>query len=119
MQMGPNEILREYNTAANKAGQIVVLAQLNACEPLEIARILHEQGAELPKRWVNKLDEKPAPTKPVCGALTAGVLRRFLERIPEETPIRLHHEIAQASLIAFTESYDAGLDQTTLVLELG
>ncbi len=60
--------------------------------------------------------EEPAPEPPKI--LTAGVLRRILERIPADTPIRLHNE-GTASLAAYTESYDAETGRTDRILELG
>ena len=60
--------------------------------------------------------EEPKPEAPKI--LTAGVLRRILERLPADTPIRLHNE-GTASLANYTESYDAETGRTDRILELG
>ena len=58
MEMSPEMIAHEYRTAANKAKQIEILANLNLCQPRDIAELLREQGEELPKIWTDRL-EKP------------------------------------------------------------
>lgn len=53
MQMTNEEIVRDYNAAANKQKQIRVLADLNTTSPGEIRRVLAEAGVygvEAPKR---------------------------------------------------------------------
>lgn len=55
LQMDPGEILREYNAAAGKDKQVQILAELNACRPLEIALCLREQGAALTGTWKARL----------------------------------------------------------------
>lgn len=53
MQMTNEEIVRDYNAAANKQKQIKVLAELNCTSPGEIRRVLAEAGVpgvEAPKR---------------------------------------------------------------------
>lgn len=55
LSMDPGEILREYNEAAGKDKQIQILAELNACRPLEIALCLREQGAALTETWKARL----------------------------------------------------------------
>lgn len=52
MQMKPGEIVRNYQEAKNKADQVQILAELNACEKEEIITILKEAGIspkELPR----------------------------------------------------------------------
>ena len=55
LQMAPGEILRDYNAAAGKDKQIQILAELNACRPMEIALCLREQGAALTGTWKARL----------------------------------------------------------------
>ncbi len=142
MTMDPGEIAREFRTASNKNKQIFILAQLNSCSPFKIAQILKDQGEELSANWERALagydvaqerldeyrrrherppaeaaaPEEPEPEPPKI--LTAGVLRRILERVPADTPIRLHNE-GTASLANYTESYDAETGRTDRILELG
>lgn len=61
--MDPGEIVVDYRRAANKQKQIDVLANLNACQPRDIAELLQERGEELPKIWLTKL-EKPRRGSP-------------------------------------------------------
>ena len=60
--------------------------------------------------------KEPEPEEPKI--LTAAVLRRILERVPDDTPIRLHG-MAIATLAAYTESFDAATGETDRILELG
>ena len=55
MQMTNEEIVRDYNAAANKSKQIKILAELNAVSPGEIRAVLAQAGVagvEAPKRIV-------------------------------------------------------------------
>ena len=142
MQMDPGEILRDYNASTNKVQQVSVLAELNAVTPIEIAKLLREQGAELPEMWLKRLakyDEtearravarqiQQAPTAPAYlpepeqappGCITAGVLLELLCRIPLGTPIRVRGSGVLARQMAYTEAYDAETRETVHVLELG
>lgn len=70
--MDPGEIVVDYRRAANKTKQIDVLANLNLCEPRDIAELLRDRGEELPKVWQTKL-EKPrrgSKAEPSAPALT-------------------------------------------------
>lgn len=108
LQMDPGEILREYNAAANKAKQISILAELNACRPLEIALCLREQGAELDGTWRARLaahdrsrsgEKTPAPEPEAADSqeaacerfqpLTAEKLQDLLAKVPEDTPVQI------------------------------
>lgn len=63
MEMTPNEILRDFNSAKNKRTQIQILADLNLCDPSDIAAILIAGGADkrqIPREY--KPDFCPAPT---------------------------------------------------------
>ena len=57
--MSTEEILYSYHNAACRTKQIGILADLNACSRDEIARILEENGEEIPKRKYSKR-KKPA-----------------------------------------------------------
>lgn len=46
MQMDPKEILRDYNSAADKKKQLLILAQLNSCNVDDIKDILRSQGVD-------------------------------------------------------------------------
>lgn len=46
MIMKPSEILRDYNQAADKKKQLVILSQLNSCSIEEIKQVLREQGVD-------------------------------------------------------------------------
>ena len=64
MEMTPNEILRDFNSAKNKRTQIQILADLNLCDPSDIAAILIAGGADkrtIPKEY--KPDYCLAPTR--------------------------------------------------------
>lgn len=129
----PGEIVVDYRRASNKAKQIDVLANLNACQPRDIAELLQERGEELPKIWLAKL-EKPRrgspedlanrgkradmnlaanygdlplpPSSPTGKGLTVGKLLELLRGLPEETPVLLEGETAVGG-VSFTRDYDA------------
>ena len=46
MQMTSEEIVRDYNAAANKNKQIKILAELNMVSPSEIRAVLAQAGVE-------------------------------------------------------------------------
>ena len=65
MQMTNEEIVRDYNAAANKSKQIRILAELNMVSPGEIRAVLAQAGVEgvdMPKR-LKKKPEAEAPQK--------------------------------------------------------
>lgn len=125
MTMGPHEIATDYRTAANKALQIKILAELNAVTPLEIARILRQQGEPLPKRWAEKLAAEepepvrlePAPDPAAREVLTVGLLRQYTEQLPPDTRILLPGDSSATRLI-FTQCFaaDTGEKRSTLQL---
>ena len=145
MEMDKGQILREFNAASNKDKQITVLAELNLCQPLDIALVLDEQGADLSDKWrervkqhraqtaeavfaAQKKPRTPWPLPDVCQqepqrkrpeTLTAGVLLQLLSRIPDETPIRVRGNGAAATMMAYTEAWDAVTYETQHVLEIG
>lgn len=123
MTMGPHEIATDYRTAANKALQIKILAELNATTPLEIARILYQQGEILPKRWSEKLAaEDPteaAPTPPPAAqeVITVGLLRQYTEQLPPDTRILLPGDSSATRLI-FTQCFAADTGEKSSTLQL-
>lgn len=50
MQMSVAEIVREYRTAKDQRAQVKILAELNACSPDYIKKILQENGVPVPQR---------------------------------------------------------------------
>lgn len=67
MQMTSEEIVRDYNSAANKSKQIKILADLNVVSPSEIRNVLALAGVadvKPPKRVRKRITEPPAS----CGA---------------------------------------------------
>lgn len=140
MQMDPGEILRDFNAAENKTKQIQVLADLNVCKPMEIARVLQEQGAELPATWVSRLKRseetaavreelkrrkprqtpafQPEPeTAEPAAWITADVLLQLLARVPSDTPVRLLGN-GVATSVNFLEHFDARTGESRFVFEL-
>ena len=62
MTMTNEEIVRDYNQAANKSKQIKVLAELNCVSPGEIKAVLAQAGVagvEAPKRLTQRRTEPP------------------------------------------------------------
>lgn len=53
--MSDLEIISDYRQASNKAKQISILANLNLCQPRDIAELLAANGQELPKAWREQL----------------------------------------------------------------
>lgn len=101
MQMTAAEICREYRTAKNPAGQIGILADLNACSPGHIKKILQENGeaVSLPQRPAKapaqrtiekpgkaleretiKDEEVPATHPLVEMQGRAGIVREYIEQ---------------------------------------
>lgn len=120
LPMGPGEIVRDYLASKTPMKQIQVLAQLNACSTREIVRILEDQGAPIPKNYRSKAareDTPPPPPQLRPRILTAGSLRRILERVPEDTPVQILGS-GVATAVNFLERFDAGLDASSYVLEL-
>ena len=84
MYMTNEEIVKEYNEAKDKRGQIQILADMNSCKKDEIRAILAAEGVELPKRPYNR--KKPAAIKtegtiePI--KVTAGEIETEVETDP-------------------------------------
>lgn len=65
MTMTNEEIVRDYNAAANKSRQIRILADLNMVSPDEIRAVLAQarvEGTETPKRKGRKKSQEPVQT---------------------------------------------------------
>ena len=126
LQMDPGVILREYNAAASKDKQISILAELNACRPMEIALCLREQGAALTGTWKARLaahdriearekDLLPEPEKTDANAggreifqpLTAEKLQELLAAIPGDAPVQLAGNAGFASSAMYLVRADA------------
>ena len=70
MQMTNEEIVRDYNQAANKSKQIKVLAELNCVSPGEIKAVLAQAGVagvEAPKRLKPRKPEASASSPAGAG----------------------------------------------------
>lgn len=65
MVMDKGEILRDYNQALHKTEQVYILADLNACSPMEIVDVLVEQGIERQQlgRVIGNLKKAPKKAK--------------------------------------------------------
>lgn len=63
MIMTPEEIVRDYNQAANKQKQIKILSDLNCTSPSEIKSILAAAGVEgvMPPKRIRRKTEPPVP----------------------------------------------------------
>lgn len=101
MDMTPEEILRQYNSARSKTKIITVLADLNGCKPKNIKMILANQGVtfDQPKK-------KAAPVRSDANIL--AILRDELRRLDaeaEEIPQQI--EALQARLQQVQEKVHA------------
>lgn len=98
MQMTKGEISRSYKEARQKAKQIGVLAELNACPKEDIIEILKEAGVyktskktpakkeEIPKPKKVKVAKKPLNTKETEGSEEEEMIEDFKGtlRVPKE-----------------------------------
>lgn len=70
LQMGEEEVLREYRTSAKKFDQVRILAELNCVSKKEMATWLKEHGCEVDGRYFREPPqhkpkaEEPAPATP-------------------------------------------------------
>ncbi|MBR0483247.1 MAG: hypothetical protein IJJ69_00530 [Oscillospiraceae bacterium] len=64
MQMTNEEICQSYQQAKQKAKQIQILAELNACQKAEIIAVLEESGVQVGVRAKKTLEEQ-SDYKPV------------------------------------------------------
>ena len=112
MMMSTEEILYSYHNAACRTKQIGILADLNACSRDEIARILEENGEEIPKRKYSKRKkpaqqdevqqveqkEEPAaePEKAVEHIMAAGAVPDFIAQILLEKLDEIDGKLAEA-----------------------
>lgn len=96
MQMTNEEIVRDYNAAANKSKQIKILADLNCVSTGEIRAVLAQAGApgvKMPERIVKR---KAAPASPKAGPEASAApeqaapfwqqMENILNALPEKMP---------------------------------
>lgn len=89
MEMTNEEIVRDYNAAANKSKQIKVLADLNCVSPGEIRAVLAKAGVpgvKMPERIVRRkpAEEKaPSVSSPV-GTAVYDRVESILAALPED-----------------------------------
>ena len=86
MTMTNEEIVRDYNQAANKSKQIKVLAELNCVSPGEIKAVLAQAGVagvEAPKRLSQRKTEAPPPTTPSGEPEIYDRIETILSALPE------------------------------------
>lgn len=97
MQMTNEEIVRDYNAAANKSKQIKVLAELNCVSPGEIRAVLAQAGVPGVKMPERIRPRKTAPASSEAGQKdTAAVpeqaapfwqrMEDILNALPEKIP---------------------------------
>jgi len=98
--MTGNEILREYRTAKDKRNQVKILADLNACQPREIAEFLAKCGEEVDKRFLQKPRKTARSgvhththTGPAPGPHEEGSMKKPIEAEPETLTIEDYEEI--------------------------
>lgn len=80
--MSAEEICREYRTAKNQTAQIGILADLNACSPAQIKKILQENGEAVklrgrPSRPPQERAVDAPPKAPASAAASAA--RAYIE----------------------------------------
>ena len=82
--MPEEQILGLYREARSKPAQIKILAELNLCEPIEMARWLHEHGEPLPSRYKKRVLMAPRSRE---ATVPAGDLAALLSAMPAETRV--------------------------------
>lgn len=83
MQMGNEEIVRNYMQAKDKAKQLGILAELNACDVQKIKDILTEGGVDYRSFPRSRREKKTAA--PAAGAKQAGEKKAAVQKKPENT----------------------------------
>lgn len=91
MQMTTEEIVRDYNAAANKSKQIKILADLNCVSSSEIRAVLAQAGApgiKMPERIrQRKTNAAPLPQEQpsaVPGESVYARIETILDTIPKD-----------------------------------
>lgn len=86
MVMDKGEIFRNYNQALHKTKQVYILADLNACSPMEIIDILVEQGIERQRLSRVISNVKKAPKKAEQTVITPHeiTVAEAVERLKRE-----------------------------------
>lgn len=115
MQMTENEILREYNQAKDKKGQVTILADMNMCEKEDIIKLLLYHGVpeeELPK-------PKPAQPK-VTRAVKKKADKASIGAEPVKIEIKPISDPLQGmidSLTAISEKRKAKIEREQMILD--
>lgn len=92
MEMTNEEIVRDYNAAANKSKQIKVLADLNCVSPGEIRAVLAQAGVPGVKMPERIRPRKTASTSSEAGQKTPAAasfwqrMEDILNALPEKLP---------------------------------
>lgn len=78
------QMLALYREARSKPAQIKILAELNLCEPIEVARWLHERGEPIPSRYKKRVLMAPRSRE---ATVPAGDLAALLSAMPAEARV--------------------------------
>ena len=133
MQMSAAEIVREYRTAKDQRAQVKILAELNACSPDHIKKILQENGepVSLPQRPARapaqrtiekpgkaleretiKDEEVPATHHLVEMQGQAGIVREYIEqRIEKRKRLAEELRVIDAELYQFVNLIADGTEK--------
>ena len=81
--MPADQILSLYREAGDKKKQISILAELNLCEPRDIARFLYERCERIPASYRSRLDmaRRDAPR----ATVRVGDLAQLLSTLPQDS----------------------------------
>ena len=127
MTMTNEEIVRDYNQAANKSKQIKVLAELNCVSPGEIKAVLAQAGVagvEAPKRLTQRRTEasgagiaRPQGPATVPAAAEPGIYDRIetiLAALPEGASDYIKAMARNLVAAMFREDLERRLGKETL-----
>lgn len=119
MTMSAEEIVRDYQQAANKQKQIKILADLNCCTPGEIRQILFEQevpGIAAPKRIKRKTSDttrlRPANVHPTPspGISVYDQIEAIIAALPEDMTEAARISAGELLKQLFTDYLDRRLE---------
>lgn len=80
MVMTNEEIVRDFNQAANRMKQISILAELNSCTKQDIVTVLVDAGCEVPKVFLPKPKKAETPeAKPLAVIVPTPNRKEMLE----------------------------------------
>ena len=115
MQMTENEILREYQQAKDKKGQVTILADMNMCEKEDIIKLLLYHG--VPEEELRK--PKPAQPKVTravkkkADKASIGAEQVKIEIKPISDPLQGMID----SLTAISEKRKAKIEREQMILD--